>query len=111
MVSWLTELDGSYSLIRQNTGKKWAMEQTIASLSKDDYSAYINLKLRGGALQRGVKKHVVKIDRLMRPRRIANVLAGFTTPLINGRKYMGELGVITLINGPKLMVNWELEPL
>ena len=79
MVSWLTELDGSYSLIRQNTGKKWAMEQTIASLSKDDYSAYINLKLRGGALQRGVKKHVVKIDRLMRPRRIANVLAGFTT--------------------------------
>ena len=52
-LSWLTELDDAYSLIGQNTGKAWSLEQTIASLCADDFTAYIQLKLKGGG-KRGV---------------------------------------------------------
>lgn len=47
-ISWLTELDGHYFLIGQNTWKAWDMRRTIASLSQDDYTAYIQLKMKGG---------------------------------------------------------------
>ena len=52
-IAWLTELDGAYTLVGQNTGKAWALEQTIASLSVDDFTAYIQLKLKGGG-KRGI---------------------------------------------------------
>eukprot|EP00435_Cladocopium_sp_Y103_P003771 s3460_g1.t1 len=51
-LSWLTDLDGAYTLVGQNTGQAWTLEQTISSLEVDDFTAYIQLKLKGGGGKR-----------------------------------------------------------
>ena len=57
-VAWLTELEGQYSLIGQNTREAWLPEQKISSLVVDNFTAYIQLKLKAGG------KPVIKVEKL-----------------------------------------------
>eukprot|EP00438_Fugacium_kawagutii_P022991 Skav236580 [mRNA] locus=scaffold2180:325059:326042:+ [translate_table: standard] len=63
-LDWLTDLGDAYTLIGQNTGDAWTLEQTIASLCVDDFTAYIQLKLKGGGKRAvGGKAKVEKMDK------------------------------------------------